>query len=834
MPDSHDPDPSVLTRSLLEPAFSNESAAKRQKANASTILARAKSNVYATLDDVLQDIDDVVAELGEKYELPNSSTQNHYRPNTQQQMDISLKLSAFKKRAHMLVENEKAYSLKQAAVTKSDGNGRGTPSSDPLQINTQVSDKRNILTLYGRVTGREPHNASQLFSSLQVPRKVPGESEEAIIPLREAALPTGIAMTQLLVNKIGSLAPEKKQRVSTLGELFPTPSSTNIPALKPPKPSKVGTTRSSTLGWYQPSSNAPEPRSSSYFTQPVSTADWIEYSNVGSSPPSKRKRDRAMSLTGSKPAQLEAEPAEAEAAKLDALFRGAYSGFAPTVDNSAAIVPEGTLNRLWWERMGEKSFERFVENANKLDDVLSVEREEQDSMEVDSADKDDEFRNAVEWYEKHGSDPSVEAIAAKSAQEKDVEEILEGISELLETLNSYQRNRNVSLKPAGSQVGILATPDSLSVGTPAKPSDQEMATYEILKAQLSLMISSLPPFAVAKLQPNKLAELGISTRIPVELYNYHGILPEDEAGIRAKAILNPAATVPRISHSSQPASLQRNSSTPYGNQYSVRPQPSAIQQGHHYGSQTPSRAPASMPRPAPAAVPYQMQNQRPASNTPYRPTSTYSAGSYGNGTPSYAHQATRPVQQQAQQQYNSSAPLPSPLYAPPTQGYARPVGQSYQNSPHLAQATPTPRYASQPSYPQQSQSHTMNYQGYNNNSGYNNTPNAGRQPSPQKPAASMYAGNQQSRAVYSASTPTPPIPALMPDRRPYLNTPMTQSPMMQSPMGNGGMSSQPQSATHQQQPTGYGGGYGMSMGEQAAQRTSSGSNVGGNGVSTGY
>ena len=49
--------------------------------------------------------------------------------------------------------------------------------------------------------------------------------------------------------------------------------------------------------------------------------------------------------------------------------------------------------------------------------------------------------------------PSLVGLGAapeKSAEEKDVEEILDGNSELLDTLNSYQRNRHMSLNPGRS------------------------------------------------------------------------------------------------------------------------------------------------------------------------------------------------------------------------------------------------------------------------------------------------------------------------------------------------------------------------------------------------
>src|SRR3954451_25041244 len=81
---SHDPSPSILTRALPERASSSEPQAKRQKSEAvsepSTIVARASSNSYNTLDDVLNDIDSAVHDVMEKLELTNDTTRTQYTP----------------------------------------------------------------------------------------------------------------------------------------------------------------------------------------------------------------------------------------------------------------------------------------------------------------------------------------------------------------------------------------------------------------------------------------------------------------------------------------------------------------------------------------------------------------------------------------------------------------------------------------------------------------------------------------------------------------------------------------------------------------------------------
>ena len=228
-----------------------------------------------------------------------------------------MKVAAFKERAHSLVRREKASREKMAS--RANGNAASYTANGSLGtnavtlINATPGTNKMVLTLYGNAPG-----AKQLFSSLQMPTKLDGESKVVLQSLREAGLSNGITTTQIVPIQATGLVGDKK-RTPTLGELFPVPP--NVPAMQPPKPSKVATTRSSTVGWYQPSMADPPPRNASYFKQSISSGQWLDYSNA--SPPQdikRRQRDRTMSLGGSKAPQLDAEPAEPEATKLEALF----------------------------------------------------------------------------------------------------------------------------------------------------------------------------------------------------------------------------------------------------------------------------------------------------------------------------------------------------------------------------------------------------------------------------------------------------------------------------------------------------------------------------------
>lgn len=754
---SDDITPSILSRSLPSRTSSSGPQAKRQKSednsdSSTSILERHSANTYNNVSEVLEDIDTAVADIMDKLQLPNGASRNQFIPVSATQSEISMRATAFKQRAHELIARE------LAATVSTDGMANGTSHTT-----ARATENKMVLTLYGTITAPTP---KQLFSSLQVPTKLKGEDRAILQPLREAGLPNGISTTQVVpVEATGAI--EDKKPAPTLGELFPTPST--VPALQPPKPSKIATTRSSTVGWYQPSVTEPVSRSASYFKQTISTGQWLDYSKA--SPPQqgvkRKQRDRTLSIVGAKIPPPENEATESDAANLDALFRGAYSSFAPVKDDSAALVPTGVMNRLWWQEVGGRSFEKLVENWDSMEQDMTpalVTKEEAD---------DEEYAMFAKTIEEMGNDPidpslsTLEAPVEKSAEEKDADEIIEGISELLETLNSYQRIRHMSLNSSSRPAGLLSAPDTSSVGTPSKPSESEQATYEILKSQLTLMIASLPPFAVAKLDPDRLADLAISTKIEVQSTNYKGVMEEDEASARAKAAALAAATA--ASRPTVPASMQRSSSSSlYGNQYaaSARQIPAVAQQ--YYGSQTPIRPPSnSMQRPpATAPVPYQIQ--RPPGNAPYRPSQAY-------GTPTYPHQGARPVQPQYapsnQQQYQGAngQNYNQSFMRAPSQNYQQQMAQpASQATAHL-----NGRYTSQPqaSYAHQAQPmpNGMNYQ-YANGANMNRQSTSQKMYSPQPP-------NAQPRVGYSTATPTP---SAAPNRQPYVQNPnsMSQAPMM--------------------------------------------------------
>ncbi|TVY57589.1 hypothetical protein LCER1_G001690 [Lachnellula cervina] len=744
---AHDIDPSILSQPLPH-RESSEPQAKRHKAEdgsetqiSSSILTLVSTNVYTGLDDVLKDIDIAVLAVKEKLQTPNVVLRIE-----QSQSELSTKASAFKKRAHDLVAREKAFSAASrvngaASTSNSRANGSSGVKAS-TEINVGSTNTKTVLTLYGNAPGPK-----QLFSSFQA-EDANGEKRELVQTLRRAPLPAGISTTDIVSIPFNNLVEDNRR--NTLGDAFPTPP--NVPALQPPKPSKVANTRSSTVGWYQPAAADPQRRAGTYFTQNITPGVWLDYSNASSPQSSKKKqRDRAMSLGAAKAPQLEAEPAESEAAKLEAIFRSVYSSFAPTKDDSAAVAPTGVIDRIWWQQVGQRNYERLIENEANIDPVTGTESEARPLVDEDEELK--EFEKLAETWENDTVDPTllpVEARYEKSFEEKSVNEILEGISELLETLSSFQRKRHMSLNPSNRPAGLLSAPDTSTLGTPTKPTDSEQNTYEIIRAQLKMMIQSLPPYAVAKLNGDQLADLNISTKIEVHLDDYRGVLEEDEQA-RAKAPAT-SVTVPRSSTSS----LHRGTpSALYGNQYSAsRPPAAGTHQYYGGGTSTPVRAPPTLPRaPSTGQVPYQAP--RPAAPAPYRPQ--------GYGTPNFQQRAPQPVQHQYPQTSGAQYMTPS------AQPYMRPTAPGYQGVPQSAPPAPmNGRYPSQPTYPHQTQGQ--------NGIDYHRFANGSQIPRQSSPPNQMYAqssqpNHAQAQPAYSGhSTPTP---GMAQNRQSYLQNQVT-------------------------------------------------------------
>lgn len=650
----------------------------------------------------MADVRSVCTALLDEVNLPTEAARTQYSPLPTHTSQLISATQTFKKKTEDILRHEKARQVLRRAgragkaekvVETSKLLTNGYSESKPVtQLTATPGENKLVLTLYGNAPGPK-----QLFSSLQEPANIDGGRKDVSGPLREAGLPNGISTTQIVPIQATGLVEDKKT-VPKLGELFSTSS---LLPFNPPKPSRH-TARGSAVGWYLPG----QPDTSRlqgtqcYHGMQISVGQWLDY-YATSTGPKQKLQEHAVSLGNIKPIVPDEE--EDESAKLETLFQNAYSSFAPTRDDTAALVPECQLNRIWWQKVGERSFDRFVHNTINMSSAIGAEASTSKPEVTDEEMRS--FEEAVSHWDEQLVDPALQDEGVKSIEDKDVEEIQLEVSELLEALNSYQRNRFLSRQP--DEAG--------------KPTEAETATYNTLKAQLSLMIAMLPPYAVAKLDGDQLKELNISTKIPILTDTFRGVMEEDEEAQRAKV----AELAANRARSGQSPSTHRTSASLYGNQYASTSR-SSVPTSQYYATQTPIRPPSTNSSRAPvtAPVPYV---QRQSSGASYRPQPGYAG-------PTYPHQLPRSNQ---------------PAYVPPSTQYYQTPTQSFGQQAYGAQTVAGNRYQAPPNASYLSRQPSATNGLYSNGV-------AARQPSPQKgqPYSPQPTTVQPSRPY---GTPTPSV-----------------------------------------------------------------------------
>jgi hypothetical protein len=640
----------ILKRAFRDDDDSEEPHAKRQKSadesKPSNITDKVMQNGYAVLDELLLDIKSVVED-----EIRALQSQEHI---SNQNADVET-ARHFREKANQLYRQELTYPK---------------PNIHPATeaFGSAQEDGNYALTVYG--------NAPQpkyLFSSLARRAKTPDVGSRNLL---ELGVPDGIIPTR--VNPTEGM--DKQGRSQTLGELFPSPR--NLPPLQPPKAPKT-TTKSTVLSFYHPEpTEKSKYRSNSYFSQTISVGHWLDYSNATPSSQIKTKqRERAQSLAGHKPSSTELEMSE-----MESLFRGAFSSFAPTHDNSAAMVSAGQASRIWWQKYGCRQFQCMLETESPVEDVTEPVASTSAVEEID----EEAVQDVIDNWDDSLVDPSLkEAMGEKSQEEKELEDVLQDVSDLIETLSSYQRNRNLTLPT--SQDRYSADPvngDMLRNGTHAQQmSEEEMATYQTLKAQLSLIIAGLPPYAVARLNSDRLAELNVSTKVEIRMEESKGVMEETETAARSRqGAMQPAAGASRPAPHRTP-SISSGSYGQYSQQYPNRPPMPATP---HY-QQSPSRAQPFpiQQRPSPMGGAAHSHTQQRPSQQQYRANGYQAYGQTPMAKASYGHQsvpyAGTPGQPRMQPQsgYGQSPQASTQPYRYGQGGYPQqqPTGMHSQQTP---------------------------------------------------------------------------------------------------------------------------------------------------------
>ncbi|KAE9988939.1 hypothetical protein EG328_005649 [Venturia inaequalis] len=692
----YDTTPSILTFNLTaelkNSSTSSEPSNKRAKLNQdtpSTIADKLKQGQYTNLDALVRDVDMVANALLAPIRTKdvNAYPSPYGRPNplSLQEMSLRNEVLALQKVLGDMVDAETSrLALKNSAESGAANATNGDATSPDVAVKAEVVDGevlqngKTVLTLFANAPGPR-----QLFSSFQKPVTVKPKSEskeyasvEVVAPLRESGLPNFISTSKIPSRPVGE--DTKNKKASTFSTLFAPPPS--LPKLQPPKPSKKLTTTGNTIAFVpldQPTRSARRD-GFNYPAAKQSVGNWLGYGGVDSlqeptSPQAKRKqRDRTLS-TGEAFQAPSAEEKEAQKrAETEALFRKVYGSFAPNYDNAGAVVPQETRNEVWWNKIAD----RFAAVSMAIDPALLDLGVEET---VDPEKEDAAIREAVESF-----DPAtlgLDRLEEEEKEDKEVEELLQEVSDLLETLSSHQRIRNSSLATSSRTTVGQNNPLTDLMGSPSTPSTAERETYKTLKLQLAFLVNSLPPYAVARLNGDQLEELNIKTSIVIETDNPRGVMAEDESARALKQQAYAATAAPMVPN------LHRAGSGTYG---SYNATPSQYNRA--------SVAPATSRPAAPGFYPSQAQQPRPAAIPYQRPgggVQTFSSG-YPTTTPraghnpqAYTQSASRPAS------FNSSNSLQN-IYN--ITGQKTSYAQSQQTQQQHYQGTPSaPRqYAQSP------------------------------------------------------------------------------------------------------------------------------------------
>jgi len=447
------------------------------------------SKAYTTIQEFVEDFEAACLQLMLTAKPSSEGSQWKYVPGDLEQDELLATLVALRKSLGSLVRRDAAMRPKTATtalstIIKAEGIKR--EEEDP------PTSSRTVLTLFGNAQGHK-----QLFSSFQQPTQDEATGvAQPVLSLRENGLPNGILSTQIVALQQDD-GPAGTKKNTFLDTFLPTNA---LPQLPPPRTSRqLQTDSSSTIVWGSGREHRPE-RTLGYAYQKLTTGQWLGYNRVAGTE-HQTNMDEAVTVPVMGP------PEE------DALFRSVYSTFAPSRDNTGAVFSDQVKDELWWHKVGQQAFEQS----------LGASPYEEQATETSSNDQDEakKFANAAENF-----DPALLDLPRQS--KTDDHDILEEVSELLESLHSYQRIRNTSAK-GGSE------------NLPSQPTEAEIETYNTLKAQLSLVIATLPPYAVSKLNGDQLEELNISVKIPIEEKNIRGVLEEDAQSRAAKAAALSAA-----------------------------------------------------------------------------------------------------------------------------------------------------------------------------------------------------------------------------------------------------------------------------------------------------
>ncbi|PGH16228.1 hypothetical protein AJ80_05251 [Polytolypa hystricis UAMH7299] len=704
--------------------------------DARTIESRIASGQYTSLQAVVEDVEaatNLVTGREQKSEIVANGSRNSLPPNT----DLVNRARVFRKHLdNFILRNPFRDSPRSNPISSEKVEEKGAQN----RIVANSREDKVVLTLFGNAP-----RGRQLFSSLQTSTIGPclETSASATVtetrgPIDEATLPNGITTAKMIPFNVLQLE-DDKQKTRTFGEVFAPRA--NLPILEPPRKVRPSSKVSSAITWASPYDAATGPKPAGerrgYTYSSIRSGHWLAYGYASNRALNGQQKQLAGVHGQNSPGTQPEKPVHLRSEDDSSLFRRVYSSFAPAFDSSGLAMPENVKDQIWWNRSGAKRLHTlFPVESEPDDDQPTNDRSELYPLDEDS------LAETVNSFVIDTADECVEdkkkAEIVDKEEDKELDEVLGHISDLLETLNSYRQIRLLSQPVAGSQTPGPAANDSTK--TPERsldPSSAEVSMYEALKSSLSAIIATLPPYAVAKLDGTQLSDLNISQKILVENTDFPGTMEEDEYSLQQAQLarasqaantartptpsLTPARTAPY--HAVQPptaAQFQRAYSSntrpkhaPPPQNFAQRP-PAPMQypsnnspQAFHPSRQIPQRAGYGQPQfPQAASPPYTQsgilqQFQRPSPNG-IGPHPSQRIASPARGSPQpYANRPSQPVYQQQPQPQNGPHNMPVPgagAGSPPR--HPSSYGPSPQR-PAYVNSTPggaQPRY-----FPQQTQ-----------------------------------------------------------------------------------------------------------------------------------
>ncbi|PHH62063.1 hypothetical protein CDD81_7619 [Ophiocordyceps australis] len=713
--------PSILKRPLADSSSCGEPESKRHKlsdASASqSISDKMSAGRYEHMDEMASDIVAAVQEALNEVNSKPTPGGNEAAANT-----AALRIRQFKQQAIDILKREKSYS-KSAATQAPAGEATDAPTHGGETVVSAAGHAPQERRFF-------PSISSTNFNSSAI------------------HLPYGSSLSS-------AISSNYQEKTQTLGEVF-APARPQ-PALQPPKQPKTQA-KGNVLDFYHPQlTDTSKYRTNCYYTTKFLAGHYLNYTNATPTTWQEVERRERPDC----PAQKEWDVPDPETAKLEALFRGAFSSFAPCKDDTAAVIPANVAGQMWWQRCGQRKFEKVIEYEyfDKAQPGTDVVHGEAEVIEVDEA----EIQKAIDEWDDLAVDPSLEEALGdkRESGEKEVEDILEEVGDLIQTLSSYQRIRNLTLPNSQNRQSSDPVNGDMLASAGPQPSEEELATYQMLKAQLALIIKTLPPFAVAKLNGDQLEELLVSTKVQVRTDEYRGVMDEDEAAVQAQMRAQqqaPQHVQHQVAHARPSSQRTPSMATPYANHFqpnqygtpSRTPSHAQQQQQQYYrpgltpnyqqprGLATPVSAHQSrpsphqagqMPRPngfpnqyatqlAKAQTPYGHQNipqyatqQRPPfSQMPMQPHQgqvpvQHQQIQHHGQTPRHMHQASQASQQHIHQMHQGSPNMPRYTYP---QGMAQQQGQPgmpvqanlgpYTNGSPVPSRTMSPRVQQRPQY----------------------------------------------------------------------------------------------------------------------------------------